>query len=191
MSINTPHQYILLMKIGPYCGYSLREIIEIKKKEEKKIGMFYIGYSGVFCRPNKIQEFVSQAILNKENVKVLFIETKSSFNTSKVDRFTKYSSDNYEWENLSKDVLLVGNKSRKHFAICGKNLKEEDFRLDLNQYCILNGMFPNKAKPLGDYFKYRVDKACGYYISSNRLDKKEVQVKYSCDLVSPFSVYIQ
>ncbi len=55
--VNYP--YIMLMKAGPYCGYSLDEIIDIKQKEEKNISKFFWGYSGVFCRPHVVQNFVT------------------------------------------------------------------------------------------------------------------------------------
>ncbi len=52
------YSHILLMKSGPYCDLSLDEIIDIKQKEEKKVGKFFWGYSGVFCRPHVIKNLV-------------------------------------------------------------------------------------------------------------------------------------
>lgn len=184
-------QYILLMKVGPYCGYTLNEIIDIKQKEEERVGKFFWGYSGVFCRPNIINNFLSHAIQNDKNIKVLFSETKSSFNTKNPDRFEKYSKDGSKWEELNKNVLLVGNKEKKHFAITGKDLKKENIKLDISQYCTLIGMFPNTNQYLDTYFKYRVDKACGYYLPRKNVKEKIIEVQYICDLVEPYSLYIR
>ena len=104
------YPYILIMKAGPYCGYTLDEIINIKQTEEKRVGKFFWGYSGVFCRPNVVKNFLSHAIQNNSKVKVLFVETKSAFSTEKPDRFEKYSTDESKWYELDKDVLLVGNR---------------------------------------------------------------------------------
>jgi len=37
------YPYIILMKVGPYCGYSLDEIIDIKQKEQKKSRKIFLG----------------------------------------------------------------------------------------------------------------------------------------------------
>lgn len=57
--ITNPH--ILIMKPGPYCDYSLEEIIKIKQDETLKCGKFFRRYSGVFCRPNRIHLFIIHA----------------------------------------------------------------------------------------------------------------------------------
>lgn len=54
-------KYILIMKIGPFCGFSLEEIIDIKTKEQAAIGKFFLGYSGVFCHPKRVSEFIKLA----------------------------------------------------------------------------------------------------------------------------------
>jgi hypothetical protein len=190
--MNKKHpQYILLMKVGPYCGYSLEEIIQIKKEEEKKVGKFFWGYSGVFCRPNILQNFVSHANSNSQKIKVLFIETKSSYAGTNVDKFEKYSKDGSQWLNLPKEVLLVGTKNKPHFAITASNLKKENLKLDISQYCLLSGVFINEERYLDTYFKYRVDKACGYYLLRKSANEKIVDVSYSSDLVESYSVYIK
>lgn len=177
------------MKVGPYCGYTLDQIIDIKKKEEKNIGKYFWGYSGVFCRPLVVKNLVLNS--NGNSVKILFVETKSDFLPVSFDRFEYFSEDNSVWENLSKDVLLVGNRNKDHFAITGKGLRKESFSLDLSQYCTLRGVFPNEEQRFDKYFKYRVDKACGIYSPDINVDKCEVNVKYVSELVSPYSVFIK
>jgi len=183
------YPYIILMKVGPYCGLSLDEIIDIKQKEQKKVGKYFWGYSGVFCRPNVVKNLVSYANGNK--IYVLFVETKSDFKPSTFDRFTKYSKDGGAWNDLPDNVLLVGNKNKPHFVITGNKLKKIDISIDLSQYCTLKGVFPNDNQRFDKYFKYRVDKACGTYIPDYKSEKKEVQVKYISELVEPYSIFIR
>lgn len=185
--------HILLMKAGPYCGYSLEEIIKIKQKEEKEIGKFFWGYGGVFCRPDLIKAFASSANQNKKKTLVLFTETKSSYKTTSEGRFTDFSENKLEWDPLPKKVLLVGNKQRPHFAICGKNLKKVDLKIDLSQYQVFlkSGLFPDLDKNLIDYFKYRVDKALGIYTPKKTPENKMIKINYVCELTEPHCVYIR
>ncbi len=185
-----PH--ILLMKAGPYCGYSLEEIIEIKQNEEKQISKFFWGYGGVFCRPDLIKAFASSVNQNKKKVFILFVETKSSYKTTDEGRFADFSEDKLKWDPLPKEVLLIGNTKKPHFAICGKNLKKVDLKINLGQYRVFlkSGLFPKLNKNMADYFKYRVDKVCGIY-SPNKTEGKNIKVSYVCELAEPYCVYIR
>ena len=182
------YKNIVVMKFGPYALYSTEEIIKIKKEEEKKAGMFFIGYSGVFCRPSVVSNLVSYS--KGEKIYLMLVETKSDFVPSNIDKFSKYSIDKSKWKDLPKEVLLVGNKSKDHFAFVGKDLKKVDVDLDLSQYSTLFGnMFPNLEQPLSEYFRFRVDKAYGVY-TPNTSKEKIVKVTYISELISPYSVYI-
>lgn len=183
------YSHIILMKVGPYCGYSLDQIIDIKQKEQDKVGKYFWGYSGVFCRPLVVKNLVSNA--GAEGVKILFVETKSDFVPETYEKFSQYSKDGSAWEGLPEDVLLVGNRKKPHFAITGKDLKEEDFQLDLTQYCTLKGLFINENQRFDSYFKYRVDKACGVYLPTEVENTKFMQVKYSSNLVDPYVVSVR
>jgi len=180
---------IVLMKVGPYCGYSLDQIIDIKQKEQQTVGKYFWGYSGVFCRPNVVKNLVSYA--NGHKVYILFVETKSDFKPSTFDKFTEYSKDGSKWERLPKNVLLIGNNNKAHFAITANKLKEVDMTLDLSQYCTLKGVFPNDNQSFDKYFRYRVDKACGVYVPNSKVEEKEIQIKYVSELVEPYSVFIR
>ena len=181
------------MKAGPYCGYSLDEIIKIKQKEEKNIGKFFWGYGGVFCRPDLINAFASNARQNKKKVLVLFTETKSSYKTTGEGRFSDFSQNKLKWDPLPKEVLLVGNTKKPHFAICGKNLKKADSKIDLSQYQVFlkSGLFSDLNKNLADYFKYRVDKACGIYSPNKASENRVIKIDYICELTEPYCVYIK
>lgn len=180
---------IILMKVGPYCNYSLEEIISIKQKEEKEVGKYFWGYSGVFCHPKVIQNLISHA--GNEPIYVLFVETKSNFIPTKVERFEEYSTDKNSWEKLPKDVLLVGNKKKAHFAITARNLRKVDMFIDLSQYCTLMGMFPNTEQCLDSYFKYRVDKACAIFLPDEKRTSTKIKISYISELVTPNSVFVR
>lgn len=185
------HPHILLMKVGPYLNYSLDEIIKIKQKEQKEIGMFYWGYSGVFCRPNIINAFLSHASISHTKPLLLFVTTKSSYTTSTGGKFTDYSIDNSSWKPIPKKVLLVGNKQAKHFAVTGTNLKKVNAKVNLSDYCSYSGIFPNSNNYLDNYFRYRVDKACGFYLPKRGSEPKYIDIQYTSELVEPFTVYIK
>lgn len=183
--------HVLLMKAGPYCGFSLEEIIKIKQQEEKTRGKFFWGYSGVFCRPPGVSLFVTHAHLSKKKPRVLFTKTSSAFQTQVVDRFQKYSVDGQNWKPLPKEVLLVGNKSRPHFAMVCRKLKETGFEINLGDYRVFKGVFPDPNTSLNDYFRFRVDKACANYYPDNQIQGRSVIIHYTCELVEPYCVYIK
>jgi hypothetical protein len=182
------------MKAGPYCGYSLDEIIDIKQKEERRCGKFFWGYGGVFCRPQTVQVFASYAGKRDHTPVVLFSETASAFTTEQGGRFTSFSQDKINWLPLDERILLVGNTKVPHFAITAKNLRTTDSEINTGDYLSFTGMgmFSDLNKCLDDYFRYRVDKVCGVYShSKNKKGKRIVKVSYAADLVEPYCVYIK
>lgn len=191
MPNNKTHSHILIMKAGPYCNYSLDEIIRIKQEEEQKCGKFFWGYGGVFCRPNVISAFISHAKINKKRPLVMFSITLSAYNTSEGGRFTHFSTDKSQWQSLPEEVLLVGNKKASHFAIVARNLKKVEAQLNLSSYCSFSGVFPNPDKYLDEYLRYRVDKACGFYLPRNTVEKRIIKIDYISELVEPYCVYIK
>jgi hypothetical protein len=184
-------KHILLMKAGPYCGYSLEEIIRIKQKEEQCIGKFFWGYGGVFCRPRVINAFVANAKKQAQQPKVVFALTSSAFLGNQVGRFKQYSYEDDAWEKLPNEVLLVGNTNKPHFAIVAKNLKAVDFQIDLGDYCSLTDGEADASKTLDTYFRYRVDKACAYYTPRQVPLEKWTNIRYIADLVEPYVVSVR
>jgi len=118
------NKYIIYMKAGPYCGYSLKEIEKIKNNEDKLYGKFYWGYGGVFCHPKRVLEFVKSAIKRGEKILVYFSITKSKFN-SPIPRCHYQSADKNNWKRLSSEVILVGNQ----YSLVCTNLKRAIFLL--------------------------------------------------------------
>jgi len=191
MSTNDIYSHILVMKTGPYCNFSLEEIIRIKQSEDAKIGKFFWGYSGVFCRPNAVNSFVTHAQIQGDYPVVMFSTTPSAYNTPDGGRFTHFSFDNNYWYSLPEEVLLVGNKKAPHFAITAHNLREVNIRLDLSNYCTFIGALPYPNKQLCEYLKYRVDKACGYYLPNKSASECTITINYIGELVDPYCVYIK
>jgi len=183
--------HIIVMKAGAYTDYNLEEIIEIKQAEERIVGFFFWGYGGVFCRPTAVNSFVAHARLFNKVPSVYFSETSSSYTTSKFGKFTEFSIDQVNWTSLPKEVLLVGNIQAPHFAIVARNLKRIDAEINLNDYCSFRGMLPDPNKYLKDYFKYRVDKACGFYLPKEDVKRYAITITYACELVDPCCVYVR
>jgi len=185
------YSHILIMKVGPYFNYSLDDIIKIKQEEEQKIGKFFWGYGGVFCRPHVINDFLYHVNLNKKKPVVMFVTTPSAYNAPAGGRFQEYSIDKSTWNMIPKEVLLVGNQKTPHFAIAAKNLKKVDLRINLSDYCTYVGILPNCNKYLDTYLRYRVDKACAYYLPKNTSDEKIIKIDYIGELVEPYCVFIR
>ena len=177
-----PPKYILIMKIGPFCGFSLQEIIDIKIQEEQIVGKFFLGYSGVFCHPKRVSEFIKLATSEGEKVTVLFTVTPSNF-YSPIEKLLNYSIDNQHWIELPTDVLLVGSK----YSIVANNLRPVDFEIDLTQYQSMLGPVP--GKPLNEYLRFRCDKSCAIYSPRATEISKTAKIAYMCELVDEGCVY--
>ncbi len=171
------------MKIGPFCGFSLEEIINIKTKEQEAIGKFFLGYSGVFCHPKRVSEFIKLAKAENEKVMVLFTTTPSNFN-SPIERLSHYSLDSESWQELPEEVLLVGSK----YSIVAKDMKPVDFEIDLSHYQSMLGTTPGKT--LDQYLRFRCDKACAVYKPTKSSGKKS-KISYMCELDDEGVVYVK
>lgn len=106
------YSHIIVMKAGPYCGYSLDEIIHIKQQEANLIGKFFWGYGGVFCQPKVVNAFVSHSFLSDCQPYVMFCETLSAYETNSGGKFTDFSINKSSWKHLPEEVLLIGNKKK-------------------------------------------------------------------------------
>lgn len=172
------------MKIGPFSGFSLEEIIDIKIKEEKKVGKFFLGYAGVFCHPKRVAEFIQLAKSHNQKVFVLFIKTSSNF-TSPIQKLSEYSSDKNTWEPLDSEVLLVGSK----LSIVGKKMQEVDFDINLSDYQSTLGVTPGKT--LDEYLRWRCDKSCAIHTPSKSKLPKMTRISYMCELTDEGVVYVR
>ena len=174
------------MKVGPHSGFGLKKIIEMKKKEESIYGKFFWGYSGVFCRLFKTVKFVEKCLKNYGIVPTFVaIPTKSKYFSHNIGKITEYSIDGKQYHPLPSKVLLIGCK----YALICKNLKEVDMTLDLNRYIVRSTK--KTQKPLGEYVKYRVNKACAVLMDNPTLSSKHVNVSFIADLIDPFCVFLR
>lgn len=172
------------MKVGPFCGYSLDEIIEIKKLEQLKVGKFYFGYGGVFCRPGKVLRFIDQAKKQGVNsIKLLFLTTPSDF-TSNLPQSKSISENGIEWRELHPDIFLVGSK----YAFVAKDITPVNYDLDISQYKTMLGR--RKGKYLNEHLKFRVDKSCAV-LEPNENAPVIVRVEFESDLVFPYCVLVR
>lgn len=172
------------MKIGPFSGFSLEQIFDIKTLEEQKIGKFFLGYAGVFCHPKRVAEFVKLAQSENQKVQVFFIETKSNF-ISPIERLSEYSVDKESWQPLGEEVLLVGAK----FSIVGSSLKKTDFEINLSEYQSILGSTPGKT--LDEYLVWRCDKSCAVYAPQKDKKPKMSKISYMCELAEDGVVYVR
>ncbi|MEI6022483.1 MAG: hypothetical protein WCQ32_01415 [bacterium] len=178
------HKYVIVMKIGPFSGFSLEEIIDIKIKEEEKIGKFFLGYAGVFCHPKRVSEFIKLAKSENEKVFVLFIKTPSNF-ISPIQRLSEYSLDKNTWQPLDTAVLLVGSK----FSIVGKHIQKVDLEINLADYQSILGTTPGKT--LDQYLQWRCDKSCALYTPNTTQPIKLAKISYLCELTEEGVVYVR
>lgn len=179
-----PDKYIIYMKAGPYCGYSLEEIEAIKNNEDKLYSKFYWGYGGVFCHPKRVLSFVNLALNHNETPKVYFSVTRSKFN-SIIPRCSHFSVDKLAWKPLPPEVILVGNQ----YSLVCSSLRQVDFNIDLHHYSATLGDKPQKS--LGDYIKYRIDKATAILKTEDSKQTRNVTISYICELVPPYCVYVK
>jgi hypothetical protein len=173
------------MKAGPYCGYSLKDIENIKNNEDRLYGKFYWGYGGVFCHPQRVIPFVHECLKNNEKPYVLFSNTPSKFN-SPIPRCHELSTDSHSWRPLEPEVILVGNQ----YSLVCSNLQKTNFTLRLADYKSVLG--EKSGKNLQDYIKYRVDKSCAIYNPQPEIvSAKQITITYVSELVPPYCVYVR
>jgi hypothetical protein len=162
----------------------------MKKREEYSYGRFYWGYSGTLCHPSRIHHFVKQINIFGSNDSgstsiILVLAYTPSIYFSKIGRINQYSVDKKVWFSLPSDVLLTGCQ----YAIVGKDLKRIDSTIDLNNYTTVLG--DKIGKPLGEYIRYHVNKACAIFYPNSSLQEKIVRVAYVGELISPYCVYVR
>lgn len=171
---------IIVMKVGPHSDMSLDEIIDSKNKEELLHGVHYWGYSGVFCKPNKVQEFCKDSVNNKHTPKLVLIETKSPYN-SDIGFINEYSIDNINYKKFNNPVQLQGAQ----YSFVTKNIRKyDDFRLD--DFVVVGGK--NNNKELSKHLVFRVNKCFGKYKCKS--NSKNISVLIA-DLVEPYAVWLR
>lgn len=177
---------IIYMKIGYHTNEEIDEIVKRKLKEERDVGYFFWGYGGSFCHPlNQIKPFIEKCLAIGIKPKLLMSFTPSKYIST--PNFAKeYSTDKKDWRPLPEKVSIKGSK----YAIVCKNLKKVNVEIDLNSYMV--GVGNKKGTPLGEYIRYRVDKACAFLNDSKKkLPEKTVKIVYVADIINPWAVFVR
>lgn len=177
---------IIFMVAGPHSGFSLQHIFSVKRTEEFIHGRFFWGYAGTLCHPSKVNAFVLSCLeAGMGPPKVLLASTSSKY-YSLIDRVREYSTSGDIYTALPEDVVLTGCK----YAITARNITEVNCEVDLNKYAVATG--GKVGKPLGEYIRYRVNKACASLANTDLcLPPHYRKLAYVADLVEPYCVFLR
>lgn len=177
---------IIFMKAGPHSGYTLDEIFKIKKTEEKAYGKLFWGYAGALCHPFRVHTFVKQSLRDYEEVPMLVMTTTSSkYYSKKIGKLKEHSVDGDTYHPLPQKVILIGCK----YAVIVRDLQQTNSCLDLNQYKVVDGK--EETKLLGNYIRYRVNKACAVRSLDISVSPRYVKISYIAKLTAPWCVFLR
>lgn len=175
---------IIIMKYGVHAQEDVQNIIIRKKREYNEVGKILWGYNGVLCNPGtQILPFLEENQKKGEETYLLLVRTFSDYNGEGYVG-EQFSYDKKVWKEIPKGISVIGSK----YAIICDDLIECDFQLNLNNYMIAVGK--SFQKPLQEYFRGRVDKACAFYNANADLTSQTfVQVSFYSKVYS--AVYIK
>jgi hypothetical protein len=177
------YKAIIFMKAGPHSGDALKDIIKMKLEEQTKFGRFYWGYSGSLCHPYRVQEFAQNAVKNGTLPLLVLSPTKSAYDLGGIKKVHEYSIDNKKWDELPAGVYLWNCR----FAVIASRLREVDLYIDLNEYVTAAR---TATRPLGEYLKYRVNKACAF-LKGKSDHPCLTRISYIAELVFPYCIYLR
>ncbi len=186
LTVEHYYEAIIFMKIGYHTDEEIKKIIDRKIMEEKQAGFFFWGYGGSLCHPtNQVIPFIEKCKHKKVNPKLLMTFTQSKFRATPIWQ-KEYSVDKKVWRPLPSGVKIKGSK----YALVCKNIKKVNMKIDLNSYVVAVG--PKIGTPLGEYIRYRVDKACAFKSDSRKnLPERFVDIVYIADIVYPYAVFVR
>ena len=170
---------IIVMKVGLHLGEPWESIVERKLAEERVAGVAYWGYGGAACHPmTQVQPFVRTG----QPVSVLMIRTASDF-LGTVPPAVSESVDGRTWRPIPAGVVTTGK-----YALTIQALRRTDEELDLGAYEV--GIGPTAGRPLLDYLRARVDKACARLAASPQ-ESHLVPLVLRAELVAPYAVVLR
>lgn len=150
----------LFMKYGVHAGESIESIIDRKKKEIEACGYAFWGYGGTLCHPQtQLKPFLEAASSTREDVYALFMKTPSRFDGNTYE-CSEFSHDKSTWNRIPNSLSVIGSR----YALVIDSLEIVDLRVSPSGYRIAVG--PSKGKPLHEYLRGRVDKACATLFES-------------------------
>ena len=173
------------MKAGFHVDETLDEIIFRKQKEERACGKVFWGYSGTLCHPTKqIIPFVKKTL--DRGTQPVLVLTSTPSKLVKPRRVAKeYSTDGKKWITLPKGVLVAGSK----YAIICRKLKVFSKEIDLSKFEVAAG--PNSGKPLMEYLRHRIDKACAFLSKKSVCKSAILKVNYIAKITEPYAVFLR
>lgn len=178
---------MVFMVVGPHSGFSLDEILDMKRLEEDKLGYFFWGYGGSLCHPSRVQRFATEMRAHYGEAPVLVMaETTSKYRSKTVGRLKRFSVDGISYQKLPRWVTLIGCT----MAVTCKGLRRIKASMDLNLYRIADGI--RSGMPLGKYLRFQLNKACAVksLVREERIAPRVVDVIAAAELVPPYSVYL-
>lgn len=175
----------IVMKVGPHSNMALEDIIKSKQEEEARHGVHYWGYSGVFCQPQKTQEFCKWAKETyEENPSIILIETKSSY-SSTIGYIKQYSTDNKVFSLFKSPVQLQGAQ----FSFVAKGLRSFD-SFSIAAYNVYGGK--NDGKNLSVHMRYRVNKSFAILNETATNTENYIQTNIlMATLVEPYAIWLR
>ncbi len=173
------------MKVGFHGQESLSEIVARKVEEEARAGRIFWGYGGSLCHPAKqVLPFVKRVLSSGTAVRLVMPTTVSKCEIAPTES-REFSEDGLVWQPLPKGVSVRACR----YALVIRNLRVLEEFVDLSQFSV--GIGPNMGKPLSDYIRGRVDKACAYPCQCEARVATPVRVGLVADLVAPFAVFLR
>jgi hypothetical protein len=184
--IFSPEDGLIFMKVGVHASEPFDKILERKKREYDKTGMMFWGYGGGTCHPiNQVRPFALEKSAEGKGIFILMNEIDSKHIA--VQRATEYSIDGIEWQEIPKDIDVLGSR----YALVLDELVPGDLDLNLSQTRVAIGN--SRGKIGGQYIQGRIDKACLELDLTIEPSTDSVirKVSYVAKLKDPFAVVLR
>lgn len=184
--MNIP-KHIIIMKIGYHAGESLNEIINRKKDEKKKSGIIFWGYGGTLLHPTRqVIPFVNESLQHGNIPMLLMCITPSKHQPSKeLSKAREFSVDGTSWNPLPEGVVVTGSK----YALICDRIIEVNFEIESNEYKVAVGR--RKGQSLGEYLKFRIDKACASLNKDSAKGSVKIHVSLIGELTEPYATFLR
>ena len=175
---------VIIMKYGVHAQEDVQNIIIRKKREYNEVGKIFWGYNGVLCNPRtQVLPFLEENQKKGEETYLLLVRTFSDY-TGEGYKGKQFSYDKKEWKEIPKGINVIGSK----YAIICDDLIECNLQINLNNYTVAVGK--SFQRPLQEYFRGRVDKACALYnVNTHSKNQTFVQISFYSKVYS--AVYIK
>src|SRR5262249_13516346 len=129
MTLLSPGDGLLYMKVGQHAREDLDSIIERKRREIRDAGYAMWGYGGNTCHPvSMVQPFV-RTYQKRGGTIYLCMEPMLSNHFAEQVRAKEFSLDGVTWNEVPAAINVLGSR----YALVIKDLHKEDFEIPLVQ----------------------------------------------------------